>query len=120
MARIDCRTFEDSSGSDYEFDDTLEAWLEGSTDGIEFHRFPGSSIIPFLTGEGDFGSPPAGTLDALKQLELPDGASTSFSTEGNPPVPAEIRFLRLRIAATVSSSSERIYFDNLSIGLGPN
>ena len=35
---VDFRTYEDSSGSDWEEEDRIEAWVEGSEDGINFSR----------------------------------------------------------------------------------
>ena len=44
VASIDFRTFENSSGSNWEDPDYIEAWLEGSRDGVWFERFAGSIV----------------------------------------------------------------------------
>jgi len=106
IATIDFRTFEDSNGSDWEDDDRVEAWIEGSEDGLAFSRLAGGTVIPLATG---------GIPDELKPLELPNGAYRTFSSEGNEPIPPEIRYIRVHIAATNTSLSERFFVDNVTV-----
>jgi hypothetical protein len=119
VVSIDFRTYDDSSTSNFEDDDFVEAWLEGSEDGINYSRFEGSTIIPRIQGSFDFRDAEASDprADDLKKLQLPDGRYTTFSTAANSPIPAGIRFIRLRIGATNSSPTEQFFVDNLYVGL---
>ena len=119
VASIDVRTFEDSISSNFEEQDYITAWLEGSVDGVHFSLFEGSAIVPLRTGRLDRRSVEAThpEADDLKNLELPGGQFTTFSTEDNAPIPPAIRFIRIRLDASANSKSERIFVDNLCVGL---
>ena len=106
VASFDFRTFEDSGGSDFEADDTVEAYIEGSTDGVLFTRI--ATITPVVNG---------GTPDALKPLEKPNGEYTTYvSSQGA--IPASIRTIRVVVAAVNTSNSEHFFVDNICVEVG--
>ena len=115
-ASVDFRSFEDSANSDWEADDHVEAWLEGSTDGIVFSRLKGGVVIPKTTGNNakTTHNPSDPNSDALEKLQLADGAYTSFASHQGA-IPAEIGFIRVHVSAKNNSTSERFFFDNLSV-----
>ncbi|MEX0938203.1 MAG: alkaline phosphatase family protein [Pirellulales bacterium] len=100
---IDVRTFEDSSGSDWEGSDSLRVFAELSQGGGPVTVV---EVVPTTTG----GSP-----DRLKALELGslnDGPFTRFDVD----VPdGNFDTLRVVIQGTNESSTERYMFDNLEI-----
>jgi CHAT domain-containing protein/tetratricopeptide (TPR) repeat protein len=116
---IDVRTFEDSDGSDWEDSDYIEAWIEGSVDGLSFSRFDGSTVIRQIKGNSAkvTHTPSNSESDDLERLQQP-GGYTNFSNENSLVIPTGIHYLRLRIAAQNDSKSERFFFDNLTIRSG--
>ena len=111
-ANVDLRTFQDST-SGFEAVDTIDAFIEGSTDGIFFTRI---ATIETLAGDGD-GVINNGEMDLLEQ---PGGAYTTFtSTPGA--IPADILSIRVVVTAVNNSASERFYLDNVAVGssIGP-
>ena len=108
-AAIDLRIVDTSSG--FEAVDTVEAYLEGSNDGIFFTRV--ATILPLLAGADPDPGP-------LKRLELPGGAYTTFgSTAGA--IPVGLRSVRIVVEGINNSGSEHIFVDNVAIGtsIGP-
>lgn len=114
---LDFRTFEDSANSDWESDDYIEAWIEGSADGLSFSRLPGPGIIPRTSGDNSKTThdPSNPESDDLEKLQLPDGASTTFTSPQDLSIPPEIRFIRLHISGRNNSASERFLVDNLVV-----
>ena len=109
---IDFRSFQDST-SGFEAADTVDAFIEGSEDGILFTRI---ATLLNLAGDDD-GVINNGELDLL---ELPNGAYTTFSSApgiiGN-----NIASIRVVFNAVNNSNSERFFLDNVAVGtsIGP-
>ena len=102
---IDVRTWEDSSGTDFEREDYLRAFVELSPDGIDFERMV---LIPEHTGGEGSGDP----NDMLKSLDNgPAGAFTTFIAD----VPDEAATFRVVVEGMTNSGSERIVVDNISV-----
>ncbi|MGK0190407.1 MAG: hypothetical protein ACI9R3_006233, partial [Verrucomicrobiales bacterium] len=120
--RVDLRTYESSSTSDWEPEDSIEAWIEGSEDGINFSRLTAEvgTVIPLTVGNASSVTNDPNHPDAedLERLQLPNGAYTTFSSENNPPIPPEIQFIRIYVSATTGASNERIFVDNIMVSAG--
>ncbi|MEX0936210.1 MAG: DNRLRE domain-containing protein, partial [Pirellulales bacterium] len=100
LVGIDVRTWEDSSGSDFEGEDSLRVYVEadagGSTTQID--------LVPLTTG----GSP-----DSLKALDNGQfGAFTNFSVGLDDGLYERVRVV---IQAANNSPSERFMFDNIAV-----
>jgi len=97
----------------------VEAWINGSEDGIAFTRLAPEvgTIIPLTTGDDSrvTHNPADPNSDELERLQLKDGAYTTFSSRDNQPIPEEIRYIRIRVAAHNNSSSERFFLDNIVV-----
>ena len=91
-------------------------WIE---DGAVFTRLAPEvgTIIPLTTGDDSrvTHNPADPNSDDLERLQLEDGVYTSFSSQDNQPIPPEIRFIRIRVAAHNNSSSERFFLDNVVV-----
>ena len=109
---IDFRSFQ-SSTSGFETGDTVDAFIEGSTDGLLYTRL---GTIKTLAGDGD-GVINNGELDLL---ERPGGAYTTFSTAPGV-IGANIVSMRIVVNTLNNSNSEHFFLDNVTVGtaIGP-
>jgi hypothetical protein len=106
---VDMRTWEDSTGSDFETDDFVRLMAEFSYDGVTFSTL---DITPIIDGGASTGDP----TDGLKALDRGQfGAFTTFAAS----LPAGVRAARVVIRASNNSASERFYFDNVRVDAVP-
>jgi len=114
---VDLRASYLDTDSGAEAADVIDAFIEGSTDGILFSRL---ASIADLAGDGDPLPRGGGTLGELDALELPNGVYTSFST--NPGViGSDVASIRVVVNAVNDSGSEHFFLDNIAVGttIGP-
>lgn len=102
VASIDVRTWENSTGSDFEAVDEIEVFIDTSSDAVDFSR---RVLVPSQTGG-------TGASDALKRLDNGQfGRFTTFYFA----LPEGTTSVRFQIRAVNDSASERFVFDNLRI-----
>jgi hypothetical protein len=103
-AKIDLRTYDLSSG--FEHDDFMRAFVEVSTDGLNFTR------VSFFDSFGIDGN----DNDPLDALETVDGDLRPF-THFSLSIAADIAALRFGVEAQNNSDNEFMLFDNLLLQL---
>ncbi|MGI9241880.1 MAG: hypothetical protein ACR2RV_13840, partial [Verrucomicrobiales bacterium] len=116
---IDLRASFMTTDSGAEVTDTIDAYIEGSTDGVVFTRL---ATITSLTGDADDlpRADPPGTLGEIDALEIADGVYTTFGTAPGL-IGSDIVSIRIVVDAINNSSSEHYFLDNIAVGtsIGP-
>ena len=104
-ARVDVKTWQSTGGNGYETADSIEAWVEGTSDGLSYTRL--ATLIPLRRG-----GTPADQIAPLDTGE--DGAFTRFTTAAGA-IGSQWKAARIVFHAVNDHATEHFVFDNLAI-----